>query len=156
MIAQAAAATRAAREALDRELAARHSAEAALHAERAARDAAEQAVVAERAARDAATNALTAERARQGATQPSASPMPFRAPVAAVAPEPPVRPGDTDDLIAGLALAAERLRAQAPREAPAAEAAPVAETVPAGPASPRGAARGGLLAALERRLRNLR
>ncbi len=125
MIAQAAAATRAAREALDRELAARHSAEAALHAERAAREAAEQAVVAERAARDAATNALTAERARQGAPRGRAAPPPpLQAPVAPVAPAPPVRPGDTDDLIAGLALAAERLRAQAPREAPVAEAAP--------------------------------
>ena len=64
VVAQAAAATRAAREALDREIAARAAAESALHAERAAREAAELAVSAERAARDAATNALTAERAR--------------------------------------------------------------------------------------------
>ena len=64
LVADAAATLRAAREALDREIAARGVAEAALHAERAAREAAEQAVVAERAARDAATSALTAERAR--------------------------------------------------------------------------------------------
>ena len=64
LVADAATTLRAAREALDREIAARGVLEAALGAERAAREAAEQAVVAERLARDAATSALTAERAR--------------------------------------------------------------------------------------------
>lgn len=158
LVAGAAATLRAAREALDREIAARSVAEAALHAERAAREAAEQAVVAERAARDAATSALTAERARLA---PSPSPAPEPAPAPAPAPpvlaEPLVPPAgaaapaapDNEQLIAGLALAAERLRAQAPEAdeptaagpeaAPAAEAAqeaPAAEPAAAAPAEP--------------------
>lgn len=136
LVAGAAATLRAAREALDREIAARGVAEAALHAERAAREAAEQAVVAERAARDAATSALTAERARM-------TPAPARPPEAAVPPAVPVQlepapeagaqpaAPDNEQLIAGLALAAERLRAQAPVVEEA-----VAEVEPAPDAGP--------------------
>ncbi len=138
LVADAAATLRAAREALDREVAARGVAEAALHAERAAREAAEQAVVAERAARDAATSALTAERARvtpvpASITLPEPPPA---APAVAAAPQPAATPApesgapDNDQLIAGLALAAERLRAQAP----AAGEEAVAEPSPAAPA----------------------
>src|SRR4051812_4598874 len=85
VVAQAAAATRAARESLDREIAAREAAEVALIAERAAREASEQAVVAERAARDALAGALVAERARgaqaaalagaQGPVAPAGGPL---------------------------------------------------------------------------------
>ena len=125
LVADAAATLRAAREALDREIAARGVAEAALHAERAAREAAEQAVVAERAARDAATSALTAERARV-VPVPASLPLPEPPPAAARvgrrgrvaaargAPDPQPGAPDNEQLIAGLALAAERLRAQAP------------------------------------------
>ncbi len=143
LVADAAATLRAAREALDREIAARGVAEAALHAERAAREAAEQAVVAERAARDAATSALTAERARVTPI-PESIPLPEpppAAPPAAETPQPAAaqtpEPGapDNEQLIAGLALAAERLRAQAPAtgdeavadQPPAAAPGPVAE-----------------------------
>lgn len=153
LVADAAATLRAAREALDREIAARVVAEAALHAERAAREAAEQAVLAERAARDAATSALTAERAR-------VMPAPAHAPVAQPIPPPDARPAepaetetaapsapDNEQLIAGLALAAERLRAQMPAAdepapPPAADEpapAPATSTEPlAGPASLEG------------------
>ncbi|HMS62317.1 MAG TPA: hypothetical protein PKD63_08555 [Solirubrobacteraceae bacterium] len=144
LVADAAATLRAAREALDREIAARGVAEAALHAERAAREAAERAVVAERAARDAATSALTAERAR-------VTPVPVTAPVPAPAPEtgaPPTVPAqllppadagpepaapDNEQLIAGLALAAERLRAQTPVDEDTPEPRPVA-ALPSAPA----------------------
>lgn len=134
LVADAAATLRAAREALDREIAARGVAEAALHAERAAREAAEQAVVAERAARDAATSALTAERARVApapatAFQPEAPPA---VPAQLVAAAPPAEAGapDNEQLIAGLALAAERLRAQTPVGEDEAPAAPVLAPAP--------------------------
>ena len=149
LVADAAATLRAAREALDREIAARTVAEAALHAERAAREAAEQAVVAERAARDAATSALTAERAR---LTPGPAPVVTSAPEAA--PPLPVAHGpvaapvasaaapDNEQLIAGLALAAERLREQAPAgdeeaapEQPASEPQPAEQPVVALPAA---------------------
>ncbi len=144
LVADAATTLRAAREALDREISARGVLEAALHAERAAREAAEQAVVAERAARDAATSALTAERARVTAA-------PVFGPPAVVAPEPvvPAAPSepaaapllDNEQLIAGLALAAERLRAQVPAEdetaaAAAPEIAPEAAPAPLAVAAP--------------------
>lgn len=121
LVADAAATLRAAREALDREIAARSVAESALHAERAAREAAEQAVVAERAARDAATSALTAERARAVPVLPQPAAPAAPALPAALVPEAPAPVGpDNEQLIAGLALAAERLRAQMPEpEAPA-------------------------------------
>ncbi len=148
LVADAAATLRAAREALDREIAARGVAEAALHAERAAREAAEQAVVAERAARDAATSALTAERARVTPApvstplpEPVAAP-PLLAPQPAPAPQPDAEGGapDNEQLIAGLALAAERLRAQTPaaEDAAVAEAPvePVAAPAPAPEAQP--------------------
>lgn len=115
LVADAAATLREAREALDREIAARAVAEAALHAERAAREAAEQAVVAERAARDAATSALTAERARVAGARPGAGAAPELPPALAPPSSVPRDAGgpDNEQLIAGLALAAERLRAQA-------------------------------------------
>jgi hypothetical protein len=149
LVADAAATLREAREALDREIAARSVAEAALHAERAAREAAEQAVLAERAARDAATSALTAERARSTLTRPGTPATP-----APAAPEPPPEPApattprdaggpDNEQLIAGLALAAERLRAQveqadepAAAEAPAGGAQSPAATPRADPPAP--------------------
>ncbi len=178
VVSQAAAATRAARDALDREIAAREAAEVALLAERAAREASEQAVVAERAARDALAGALVAERARSAQAAALAAGSPLHAfqqqqqpPTGAVVPEVPApappagaAPGDTDALIAGLALAADRLRAQMPdpgtahrgeQAPPPADRAsapprrPAAETW-GGPARPR---RGGLLRALERALR---
>lgn len=141
LVADAAATLRAAREALDREIAARGVAEAALHAERAAREAAEQAVVAERAARDAATSALTAERARVApapatAFHPEAPPAVPAQLVAAAPPAeaaaPPAEAGapDNEQLIAGLALAAERLRAQTPVGEEEAPAAPVLAPAP--------------------------
>lgn len=121
LVADAAVTLREAREALDREIAARSVAEAALHAERAAREAAEQAVHAERAARDAATSALTAERARATQVRPAAAAAtapPELAPSLAPSSEPRDAGGpDNEQLIAGLALAAERLRAQAEQAA---------------------------------------
>lgn len=147
LVADAATTLREARVALDREIAARGVLEAALGAERAAREAAEQAVVAERLARDAATSALTAERARApappvfgppAAPETPAAPAPLPAPLAVAppAPAPEAEPAgpvlDNEQLIAGLALAAERLRAQTPEvedlvpEAAAAPQAPVA------------------------------
>ncbi len=158
VVAQSAGALRAAREALDRELAARASAETALAAERAAREAAEEAVRAERAARDAATSALTAERARTAlAAPPPQSAPPAAAPVPAAGfppvPAPPAaRSGETDELIAGLALAAERLRAQAPAETAAPASPPAAPVAPA-PALTRS---GGLLGRLARLVGNHR
>lgn len=191
VVAQAAAATRAARESLDREIGAREAAEVALVAERAAREASEQAVVAERAARDALASALVAERARAAQASALAAgaslhgfalpPLPgisaivsAPVPAATAAPVPPATPaahpdltptggalaGETDALIAGLARAAERLRAQIPQPAPeAAEAAPqaipqaVPQAAPAPVAAPAPPRRGGLLRALERALR---
>jgi hypothetical protein len=146
VVAGAAAAIREVRRTLDLEIARREAAEAAVHAERAAREAAEATVVAERAARDAAVDALTAERSRPGAAPPRAA---VRAPGPAPAPAPPAAVGDaeTDRLVAGLALAAERLRAQAPPadEAPV-PAAPAAPPPP--PAAPALRRSGGLLGAL--------
>ncbi len=145
LVADAATTLRAAREALDREIAARGVVEAALHAERCGREAAEQAVVAERAARDAATSALTAERARVG---PAPAPPPAPAAVAAPPPAPaaapmavsaPPQPGgpDNEQLIAGLALAAERLREQTPlADAPEPEPEPDVEPEPEAAAAP--------------------
>ncbi len=168
LVADAAATLRAAREALDREIAARGVAESALHAERAAREAAEQAVVAERAARDAATSALTAERARV-APVPASIPLPepppapaspaAASPPPAAAPEPEPGAPDNEQLIAGLALAAERLRAQAPVAGEEAVAEPQASPAePAAPApaipAPAGRARSaGALGAASRRAR---
>ncbi|HEY5142619.1 MAG TPA: hypothetical protein VII98_03880, partial [Solirubrobacteraceae bacterium] len=119
---------------------------------------------------DAATSALTAERARvvpRPAPAPPRAQPPAVAPVAVPAPaHAPAHPpaAETDALIAGLARAADRLRAQAPPEglavappapvpeAPAPVAAPV--QVPAPVSATPG--RGGLLGALERALRNVR
>ena len=198
LVADAATTLRAAREALDREIAARGVLEAALGAERAAREAAEQAVVAERLARDAATSALTAERARVPAAPvfgppaaveaPSASApgpepaeeAPLAAPVVIAGPAPataetaPAPVLDNEQLIAGLALAADRLRAQtpvveesapeappAPRPEPEVTPVPVAEAalqpepVPdaSSPEEPWAPRRGGLVERLGRALR---
>jgi len=161
LVADAATTLRAAREALDREIAARGVLEAALGAERAAREAAEQAVVAERLARDAATSALTAERARVPAPPVFGPPAPAPAapdpvPAEEAAPPAPVAiavPGpapaeeapapvlDNEQLIAGLALAADRLRAQTPVvEEPAPEPAPAPRPEPEVTPAPAAAA----------------
>ncbi len=109
LLGEAADAVRVAREAVDGEIHAREAAEAALRAERIAREAAEQTVVAERAARDAATAAIVSARVRaEGAAAgsgPAAAAVPSQ-PASAATPE-------TEELLAGLATAAERLRAQA-------------------------------------------
>ena len=163
LVADAATTLRAAREALDREIAARNVLEAALGAERAAREAAEQAVVAERLARDAATSALTAERARVPAppvfgpavaAEAPAAPVPTEEaplppPLGIAGPPPASAEGapapvlDNEQLIAGLALAADRLRAQtpiveeaAPEPAPAPQPAPEAAQAPVAEAAP--------------------
>ncbi|HEU4979132.1 MAG TPA: hypothetical protein VFT42_09585 [Solirubrobacteraceae bacterium] len=123
IVARVAAAAREAREGVERELALREAADAAATSERAGRVAAEQALAAERTAREAA----------------------FRAAVSSGAPE-PARPVDpaAEELIAGLAVAAERLRREiGPAEEPEAEApaaaAPIAEPPVAEPpvAEPR-------------------
>ena len=167
VLSDAADAARLAREELEREIAARHAAEAASVADRTGREAAERTLVAERAAREAAQTALSAERRRtadhQAATTP---PEPAHAPIPAPAagfPEvraaPPQRAAsaDTDELLAGLARAAERLRAQAPLAPESAAPQVAAPAVP--PAVQwqvvpvRGPRSGGLLGALERLLR---
>ncbi len=104
LLGEAADAVRAAREAVDHEIHAREAAEAALRAERIAREAAEQSVVAERAARDAATAAIVSARVRSSEAAPAAERL---APPAAAATE------ESKALLAGLTMAAARLRAQA-------------------------------------------
>ena len=157
VLGEAADAVRAAREAVDHEIHAREAAEAALRAERIAREAAERSVVAERAARDAATAALVSARVRSSDVQPPdpvfAVPAPLAQPPSAATPE-------TEELLAGLAMAAERLRAQAP--VPADGVAPSSERpagqgpTPAAPTqtAPRGG--GGLVGRTARALRKLR
>ncbi len=163
VLGEAADATRLAREELDREIDARHAAEAALTAERVGREGAERALLAERAAREAARMALNGERLRtlERESVPLA-PMPAMPvpasgfPALPTVPVPAVAAQETDELLAGLARAAERLRAQAVPVAEPAPPAPVA--VPAAPAQavivPSQPARsGGLIGALERLLR---
>jgi hypothetical protein len=159
----AADATRLAREELDREIEARHAAEAALEAERLGREAAERALYAERGAREAARLALHSERLR-ALDHESAAQVAIPVPAAGfpVVPSAPTAasPAETDELLAGLARAAERLRAQAPPvpEAPVAAPAPAAvQTLPPAPqwqvVPARPARTGGLIGALERLLR---
>ncbi len=166
LLGEAANAVGAAREAVEQEIYAREAAEAACRAERIAREAAEQVVLAERAARDAATAAVVSARIRQtgNAALPVEAPRPAAAGGAvggaaggATAPS-AVTPG-TEQLVAGLALAAERLRAQAPQgedrsgpAAPADVAAPAA-TPSLTTAAPRS---GGLVGRAARALRKLR
>ncbi|CAB4939806.1 unannotated protein [freshwater metagenome] len=161
---RSAAALRTAREALDREILARQAAETALTAERAAREAAQEAVSAERAARDAVTAALAAERARVAtpAAGSPAGPAPTMPGIPATgfsvptAPAPVAGDTDADELIAGLARAAERLRAQAPQAAgdpPSLPAIPLLASIPQPTARP---APGALAPELERALRNAR
>jgi hypothetical protein len=157
VLGEAADAVRAAREAVDHEIHAREAAEAALRAERIAREAAEQSVVAERAARDAATAAIVSSRVRSSEGNPPAprfqTPGPLAQPPSVATPE-------TEELLAGLAKAAERLRAQAP--VPADGVAPSAERpgeqgaspVDVAPAAQRGG--GGLVGRTARALRKLR
>ncbi len=146
LVGEAADAVAAARLAVDREIHARQAAEAALAAERIAREAAEQAVQAERAARDAATEALVAARVRE---IPAPGPLP-----AAGAPprvDPALRGAGArpdEDLAAGIAAAADRLRASAP------PASPTAVPPPSGASAP--ARRGGLVGWLEDVLRRRR
>ncbi len=159
---EAANAVGAAREAVDQEIYAREAAEAACRAERIAREAAEQVVLAERTARDAATAAAVSARIRQTGNPalPAEAPRPAAAGGAAGGATAPagVTPG-TEQLVAGLALAAERLRAQAPqgedRIGPAApaNAADSAATPPLTTAAPRS---GGLVGRAARALRKLR
>ena len=111
LVGEAADAVAYARRAVDGEIHARQAAEAALAAERVARLAAEQAVAAERAARDAAFEAMVAERVRelpgQGAGVAASPP----------AVDPSLRTTDSrpdSELAAGIAAAAERLRASVP------------------------------------------
>ncbi len=158
LLGEAANAVGAAREAVEQEIYAREAAEAACRAERIAREAAEQVVLAERAARDAATAAVVSARVRQTGN----AALPVEAPRAgaaggAAAPS-AVTPG-TEQLVAGLALAAERLRAQSPqgedRSGPAApaDAADPAATPPPTIPAPRS---GGLVGRTARALRKLR
>ena len=153
---RSAAALRAAREALDREILAGRATEAALGAERAAHDAAREAIVAERASRDALMAALAAERARSAvsaavlsrpaAQLPGVPAAGFSAPAAAPASG---EPADAQALIDGLARAAERLRAQAPPSGDGAQPTASPGPVPERPA-------GTLASELERALRNAR
>ncbi len=158
LLGEAANAVGAAREVVEQEIYAREAAEAACRAERIAREAAEQVVLAERAARDAATAAVVSARIRQ--TGNPALPVEAPRPAAAGGAAAPsaVTPG-TEQLVAGLALAAERLRAQAPQgedrsgpAAPADVAAPAA-TPSLTTAAPRS---GGLVGRAARALRKLR
>lgn len=150
LVGEAAGAVAAARLAVDREIHARQAAEAALAAERIAREAAEQAVIAERAARDAATEALVAARVRE-----IPAPAPLARPSEPVPGVDPALRGSAsrpdDELAAGIAAAAERLRAGAaageqspsgpgPQGAPGSRPAPVP-----------GRRSGGLVGWLERR-----
>ena len=175
VLAAAADATRAARDELDREIAARHAAEAAYEAERLGREGAERAMLAERAARDAARLALDSERQRNVTIESAPAPVAAIAiPVPAAGfPAVPLaagaaNPAETDELLAGLARAAERLRAQAPAlDAQASAAVPAVPQTgpPAPPQAPsppahqwqvvpvRPARSGGLIGALERLLR---
>ncbi len=157
MLGEAADAVRAAREAVDHEIHAREAAEAALRAERIAREAAEQSVVAERAARDAATAAIVSARVRSSEGAPLAPTFQVPGPLA----QPPLAPTpETEELLAGLAKAADRLRAQTP--SPADGVAPIDDRPPeqsapradAAPSAQRGG--GGLVGRTARALRKLR
>lgn len=146
LVGEAANAVAAARQAVDREIHARQAAEVALAAERIGREAAEQAVIAERAARDAATEALVAARVRE---LPGPEPL---APPASAAPklDPALKGKERrpdDDLAAGIAAAAERLRSQDP----ASSASSRAFAMPTS-GTPSTARSGGLVGWLERRL----
>ncbi len=153
LVGEAANAVAAARQAVDREIHARQAAEAALAAERIGREAAEQAVLAERAARDAATEALVAARVREiPAPEPLASP-----PGAVPSVDPALRATGgrpDDDLAAGIAAAADRLRAGAsqPGSGEDRPAGPAASQPPGTPpAATPGRRSGGLVGWLERR-----
>ena len=157
VLGEAADAVRAAREAVDHEIHAREAAEAALRAERIAREAAEQSVVAERAARDAAMAAIVSARVTSSEPAPLASAF---KPAGSLAPPPSAATPETEELLAGLARAAERLRAEAPTVAdgvapsaarPAAQGAAPAEFAPS---ARRGG--GGLVGRTARALRKLR
>ena len=167
ILGEAADATRGAREELDREIEARHAAEAALLAERIGREGAERALQAERAAREAARHALNGERLRTLEAEalapavPIAIPLPPQGfPAVPTVPAPAVAAHETDELVAGLARAAERLRAQAPpvpeappQQAVAPPAPVVAASVPAPPVVVHSTRSGGLIGALDRLLR---
>ena len=144
VLGEAADAVRAAREAVDHEIHAREAAEAALRAERSA-------------ARDAATAAIVSSRVRSSQETPPAptfqNPGPLAQPPSAPTPE-------TEELLAGLAKAADRLRAQTP--SPADGVAPIddrppeqsAPPVASAPTAQRGG--GGLVGRAARALRKLR
>ena len=159
VLGEAADATRAAREELDREIDARHAAESALEAERVGREGAERALQAERAARDAARHALHGERLRTLEREAPPLPIPLPAQGFPAVPTVPVRAvaaQETDELVAGLARAAERLRAQAPPVAEATPQPPAPVVVPAPQHQSlvvQSARSGGLIGALERLLR---
>ena len=163
VLGEAADATRLAREELDREIDARHAAEAALVAERVGREGAEQALLAERAAREAARAALNGERLRTLeresaplAPMPAIPVPPSGFPVVPTVPVPAVVAQETDELLAGLARAAERLRAQAvavPEPVAAPPVAPPVAPVPAAVVIPLPRRNGGLIGAFERLLR---
>jgi hypothetical protein len=157
VLGEAADAVRAAREAVDREIHAREAVEAALRAERIAREAAEQSVVVERAARDAAMAAIVSARVTSSEPAPLASTF---KPAGSLAPPLSAATPETEELLAGLARAAERLRAEAPTVAdgvapsaarPAAQGRAPAELAPS--ARPGG---GGLVGRTARALRKLR
>ncbi|MEI6792192.1 MAG: hypothetical protein WCK97_03045 [Actinomycetes bacterium] len=157
LLGEAADAVHAASELVDREIKAREAAEAALRAERIAREAADQTVIAERAARDAATAAIvsarvsSAEAARSGRMAPAATPV--AKPASATTPE-------TEALVAGLAKAAERLRAQTPPPAdgvaPESNRSGEQTTAPSAAAIPGRRGGGGLVGRAARTLRKLR
>ena len=157
VLGEAADAVRAAREAVDHEIHAREAAETALRAERIAREAAEQSVVAERAARDAATAAIVSARVRSSEVAAPAATFQTPGPLAH---PPSVATPETEELLAGLAKAAERLRAQTP--SPADGVAPSDDrpteqgALPgaAAPTAQRGG--GGLVGRAARALRKLR
>jgi hypothetical protein len=113
--------------------------------------------VAERAARDAATAAIVSARVRSSEGTPPASTFQIPGPLA----QPPSAPTpETEELLAGLAKAAERLRAQTP--VPTDGVAPSAERTGAQGAPPADAAAtpqpggGGLVGRTARALRKLR
>ncbi len=168
LLGEAANAVGAAREAVEQEIYAREAAEAACRAERIAREAAEQVVLAERAARDAATAAVVSARIRQTGN----AALPVEAPRADAGVEAPragaaggtaapsaVTPG-TEQLVAGLALAAERLRAQAPqsedRNGPAVTADAAGSAATPRPLTTPAPRSGGLVGRTARALRKLR
>ncbi len=154
LVGEAASAVAAARQAVDREIHARQAAEAALAAERIGREAAEQAVLAERAARDAATEALVAARVRE-----IPAPEPLAAPPSSVpSVDPALRASGArpdDDLAAGIAAAADRLRAGAGPAGSQADDDPAGSASRqhpgAAPAPSLGGRSGGLVGWLERR-----